>query len=49
MENFGDVDKLDLYNLIKYKIEDAAKLIMKAAPLHMIGKVLKPNNLEILY
>lgn len=49
MENFGDVDTLDLSNLIKDKIEDAAKLIMKAAPLHMIGKGVKPNNLEILY
>lgn len=49
MENFGDVDTLDLFNLIKDKIEDAAKLIMKAAPLHMIGKGVKPNNLEILY
>lgn len=49
MENFGDVDTLDLSNLIKDKIEDAAKLIMKAAPLHMIGKGVNPNNLEILY
>lgn len=49
MENFGDVDTLDLYNLIKDKIVDAAKLIMKAAPLHMIGNGVKPENLEISY
>lgn len=49
MENFGDVDTLDLSNLIKDKIVDAAKLIMKAAPLHMIGNGVKPNNLEISY
>lgn len=49
MENFGDVDTLDLSNLIKDKIVDAAKLIMKAAPLHMIGKGMSPNNLEISY
>lgn len=49
MENFGDVDTLDLSNIIKDKIVDAAKLIMKAAPLHMIGNGVKPNNLEISY
>lgn len=49
MENFGDVDTLDLSNLIKDKIVDAAKLIMKVAPLHMIGKGVKPNVLKIRY